>query len=381
MKNINTHTRSRLGFTLVELIAVMTVVAILAGVSMLPLLGLIEQARYKAERDTLAILANETRMSFRQEDFNLNISALKWDMPGTTLICGSAAAPAASEPTWFDNGMAMATETINDHAWYARLAKLRGQTITTTTLLREQKGDVQAIAYNAYHRRRIMLVGPYEKGQQRYIILSFMFNDGPAFPNTAEKRLTEDGSGNPTGVNSLYATWFDAIYNAEWGDKADSAPGVWTADQQAAWLDGYRGRNYMQRTIVQRIVQPRYTVTLNNNSHAYTKSVTPIPPATETTVTVYPDRAYIYANMHDWKSWSYSGLWARVDGRGHITPHPTLANTDSVQLFPARDEGILEGRRVLIMRDEGTETDYGNQAGAMQVESFLINQNTTYTAQ
>ncbi len=363
-------------FTLVELIAVMTIIAILVGVSALPMLGLIEQARYKAERDHLAILANEARMSFRQDDLNKNLSALKPDMPGTTphyVTIGSA--PPSVYPALFDANMPAAGEIVNEHAWYARLTKLRGQTVYGG-ILNDQNGDIRSITYNAYQRRRVMLAGPLEKGQQRYIILSFMFQDGPLLPAApTEGRLKDMGAGEVS--NPDYEGWFNAIYDAEWGDKADSAPTGWgwDAGMQAAWNNGYRGRSYMQRVIAQRIVQPRYQVTINNNSHGYDQ-----PGGTPgVTVRIYSDSIYIYANMVRWTSFNYSGLRAQADGRE--LPATVVPRYDSVKVFPERDEGILEGRRVVIRRGAGTESGIVSEEAAVVVESFLLNENTTYTAQ
>lgn len=364
----------RRAFTLVELIAVMTIIAILAGVSALPMLGLIEQARYKAERDHLATLANEARMSFRQDDLDKNLSALKPDLPGTLphyVTIGTPPPPV--NPALFDAQIPAAGEIVNEHAWYARLTKLRGQTLYAGRL-NDQNGDIRSIAYNSYHRRRVMLAGPLEKGRQRYIILSFMFQDGPLLPAApADGRLKDMGAGEVS--NPDYETWFNAIYDAEWGDKAHSPPAAWDAGAQAAWSDGYRGRNYMQRVIAQRIVQPRYQVTVNNNSHGYDQ-----PGGTPgSTVRIHSDSVYIYANMVKWTSFNYSGLRSQADGRE--LPAAVVPRYDSVKVFPERNEGILEGRRVVIRRGAGTESGIVSEEAAVMVESFLINENTTYTAQ
>ena len=371
MNNIKKDTSPRRGFTLVELIGIMTIVAILAGLATLPMIGMIEQARFKAERDKLAMLAREAQASFRQDDYTVNLSMLPMDLPVDAAISGTGQPSMTSvTPAVFDATMPGSGEIFNENAWYARLAKLRGQTATAWT----DGGDLEDIVYNAYHRRRLMIAGPYEARQQRYIILSFMFQGGPNLPNPPSP-TPDYGRIELSASGTAYENWFNVIYNHQWGEKADSVPGGW----DSKWSDSPRGsRNYMQRVFAQRIVQPRYTVTVNNNSHSYVETVAS--GTGTTTQTVYSDRVYVYANMRNMGAWNYSGLSLTVPGRDHQWPTP---GKEPVMIFPTQDrnEGILEGRRVVIRRDVGTNADLGNQFGARIIDSFHINQNTTYTAQ
>lgn len=383
MNTTKKDTKADAGFTLVELIGIMTVIAILAGVAAIPLLGLIEATRFKAERDTLAMLANEARASFRQDDYTMNLSMLEMDLPGTLpisapLIGTADPIKAAVAPATFDAVMPVSGEAFDENAWYARLARLRGQSVTDWT----DGGDLDNILYNAYHRRRLMIVGPYEANQQRYIILSFMFQDGPNLP-VPPSTAADHGRIVAGASSAAYETWFNIIYNHQWGDKAEALPGSWAATTGTNWLRTERNRNYMQRVIAQRIVQPRYTVTVNNNSHSYSEPVVAEGIVTGTRA-VYSDRVYVYANMRYMGDWNYSGLGMTVMGRDH----DTSSSYNSVMIFPTqidvtppRDAGILEGRRVVIKRDKGTHEDNGNQHGATLIDSFHINQNTTYTAQ
>lgn len=371
MNTIKKDSSLRRGFTLVELIGIMTIIGILVGLATIPMIGMIEQARFKAERDKLAMLAREAQSSFRQDDYSVNLSMLTMDLPVDAALSGTGQPGMTPvDPAVFDANMPAVGELFNANAWYARLAKLRGQAATAWT----DGGDLEDIVNNAYHRRRLMIAGPYEKKQQRYILLSFMFHDGPnlPYPDGVGSGVADHGRIVSDASNPDYESWFNVIYNLKWGEKADAVPGGW----DAAWGNAPRGtRNYMQRVMAHRIVQPRYTVTVNNNSHSYVETVAS--GTGTTTQTVYSDRVYVYANMRDMGAWNYSGLSLMVPGR----EHRWVVTGEPVMIFPTRDAGILEGRRVVIKRDVGTNEDLGNQYGARIIDSFHINQNTTYTAQ
>ncbi|AWI08470.1 type II secretion system protein [Ereboglobus luteus] len=331
------------GFTLVEVIAICTILGILVGVMAMPAIGIIERVRFRAEQKILDGLASEVKLSFRQEDLNLNLSALAGDMPAVT----TGLYP--SSQTIFDYQKDFAPiilpfdgEDTYVNAWYGRLARLRGQAIAATRLS-DSGGDIHDIAYNIYGRRRVMLVGPFEADRQRYIILSFMFPGGPGLPFPTVNRVSS-GAAVPD-----YKAWFDAIYDNSWGDMGSQAPTAWNGTLQGEWnvTDG-RGRSYAERTAAVRIVQPRYKVTINNLS--------PDTPTSEVDgsgniVYAAPDRVFVFSNMYAWNDPpNVPGLAARVDA--FTSPETVESRTPNVQFFPSRNQGILEGRRVVIKEKE-----------------------------
>ncbi|MDF9833696.1 type II secretory pathway pseudopilin PulG [Ereboglobus sp. PH5-5] len=342
------------GFTLVEVIAILTMIGILVGVMAIPAIGIIERARFRAEQQNLSMLANEVKLSFRQDDFGLNLSALEGDMPADYV-----GRPAVTK---FDDEPPAANEMVNENAWYGRLTKLRGQPLLNQRLS-ASAGDVYNIAHNAYNQRRVMLVGPYEKDQQRYIILSFMFLDGPSLPTAPGNRVILSGGVYSSETN--YENWFNAIYSNTWGEAGCQAPTGWASGMQTAWnaTDG-RNRTFAERTFVERIVQPRYKVTVNNN--------TTIPAGADPLI-FFADRIYIYSNMPTWTDYANAGLWQ------HVAARAMGAGVETVQVFPGRNEGILEGRRVVIRRQANAIT--ADADAAVTVVSVLLNENTTYTAQ
>lgn len=352
MKNTGTHAE-KTGFTLVEVIAVLTIIGVLVGVMALPFIGLIESARMRAERQTMVMLAAEIKASFRQDDIDKNISALPGDMPRYTT--------GGPHETVFDYGPTAAGEMVIENAWYARLTKLRGQVLTFGTL-NTRGGDIYAIAFNAYNARRVLLVGPYEASQQRYILLSFMFVDGPALPAAPGPR--GDMVLNVFEPVAGYAAWFDAIYNHTWGETSD-APAGW----DAAWnATNARGRSFAQRVVAERIVQPRYTVTINN--------LTNPTPTADAAVFNAPDRIHVYSNMFSMTDWNTAGVAECVDARDSPLPRES---TNNVEMFPRTRIGILEGRRLVIRRQRNAAV--ANASAAEPVLSILLNENTTYTAQ
>lgn len=357
---------SNKGFSILELIIVLIIIGILMGVMVLPTLSIIDRARIKTERQNLAMLADEIRASFRQEDYNLNISALADDMPQTNPDVAA---------TLFSYGTTTDDYVLDVRCWYARLAALRGQTNWDVTTLEETAGDIQSIAFNTYGRRRVLIPGPLEPTRQRYILLSFMFSDdaGPALL-AAPSRLSSPGVPNP-----LYKAWFDEIYSASWGEMgADGPVGTdpFTPNDWSAWEDECRrGKTFAQCTQAERIVQPRYWVTINNLSPRMTVDDNGTPKVLD------PDRVYIYTNMRSADDCpssggsGYAGLSARVDAQ-----YSTPRDAGPVIRFPyERPQGILAGRRVVIRRQREATNPVPENAST--VVSILINENTTYTAQ
>jgi prepilin-type N-terminal cleavage/methylation domain-containing protein len=368
MKDIKTSAKNK-GFTLVEIIAVMTVIGILFGVMLLPFLGIIENAQMRAERQKVAALAAEIKMSFRQDDFYKNISAVVGDMPNYTT--------GGPYETTFDYGTPAGNESVIGTAWYARLASLRGQGFGSGELA-SKTGDIYEIAYNSKKVRRVLLAGPREMNQQRYLLLSFMFNDGPALPNAPGPRgAMVDGSFVPVAD---YASWFNAMYEHTWGETSDAPTSGegWVGSGttlQAAWNHkGARGRSYAERVVAERITQPRYRVVVNNNSPRTESKLKP-------GLFIEPDRVYVYGNMLAWTDWKSTmdtpGVAERVDAVE--SPGAVGGRPENVVMLPKNGYGFLEGRRVVITRQRDAATVAPGDADP--VLSVLINENITYTAQ
>jgi hypothetical protein len=65
------------------------------------------------------------------------------------------------------------------------------------------------------------------------------------------------------------AAWFNAIWNNDWESRTAAPPASWsgvlTPAQLAAWNQGNSGLKQTWRLCVQRIVLPKFMVTVNNN--------------------------------------------------------------------------------------------------------------------
>jgi hypothetical protein len=315
-------------------------------------------------------------MSFRQDDLDKNISAIAGDMP---VYAGTA------RETEFDYGTPSASAGVTANAWYARLASLRGQGFGTGALA-DKSGDLYEIGYNARKGRRALFVGPQEMGRQRYLLLSFMFEDGPTLPLPS---AFGSWAGSTFTPGADYTYWFNSLYEHTWGETA--SPPVYTSGStdntgwgfsgsdsiQAAWsVKNARGRSFAERVVAERIVQPRYFVTVNNNSPR-------IPASGTASVDIEADRVYVYGNMFVWTDWMTSsttgtppspGVSERIDAR----ESPSRMG-NHVDMIPRTGYGFLEGRRVVIVRQRNALTPIPTSGDP--VVSVLINENITYTAQ
>lgn len=329
------------GFSLIELIAIATILAILAGVMVYPAYGLIERARLKAEQETLLMIAEEIKKSFRTDGLLDNISALEEEIPsggGVTLV-----------PTVFDYAW---NESFDTEAWYARLARLRGQASPSGFV-----GPAYDIAYNAYKNRRLLFVGPsYPADEniemQTYFLVSFMFrpDEGLTFPSAPNKKYYE------TSTDGLaYTTWYKQFYDHDWS-VTGNAPSGWDSN----WGNtGLTGLSFAQKVLVVKIVQPRYRMTVNNHSQPYTDPVTGL--------TTAADSIWVYTNIVGESGLVDSPLWLKVNS-GESTSFPTSASA----------RRVLEGRRVVVKRAIPSKTNPGDQK---QIYSFLLNEPTSITTQ
>lgn len=228
-------------FSLLEIVLVLFVLGVLAAALVPSVRDTIERAQVEAERRSLGDLAATIETSFESDDFtNLNVAALA----GT--IGPADQATAFSGAT---SGTYGATQ-VGD--WYAKVARLRGVTPVIGTVPASQAG-LARIAYNEMGNMRLLFAGPTEAGRQRFLLISLVAPSG---------RLVLPGY-------EASAAWFDAIWNHEWENQAAGVPALWnarlTAAELAAWTGGSGGTTQAWRLRVQRIVLPKFRVSVNNN--------------------------------------------------------------------------------------------------------------------
>lgn len=233
--------RSAQGFSLLEIVLVLFVLAALAAVLTPSVRDIIERSRREAEARSLDELANTINASFENTDLtNLNVAA----MPGTIA--------ATDTPTLFSASTTALYSTTDNAAWFAKVARLRGLTPQTGTAPAAQP-ELARIAFNLHGNSRLLFAGPDEAGHQRFLLVSLAARGEqlalPAYENTA--------------------AWFDAIWNNDWESRTATLPALWqsrlTATQIAAWHQGSGGLTQVHRLVVRRIVLPKFRVTVNNN--------------------------------------------------------------------------------------------------------------------
>lgn len=375
--NRNTHNdlNNRRGLSLVELIGVLTIIAIICTISIVPVLRVLEEAKARAERKNLALLAAEIKATFRQEDLEAhNISALPGEMPGP-YVASPISGAFTSMPTFFEKAFYIDGESTMEfytgeepyklHAWYIKLANLRGQgPVTVGERLNRIQGPVREIVFNNYERRRILIVGPYnEPNVQRYLLLSFAFpkSAGDAF------KISDAPTGATAGsADTLadYGDWFNEIYNHNWGvDKGPPAgwSGPWNQVSASAG-----GKTFAQRVIVERITQRRFNVTVNSTSIEHdVEMFANMANTGDYRMALNGPTAYDALNYY--ANGRYGGTGIFQNGEGGVW------------------RGFLEGRRVQAWRIWPKRPD-PVPPGWVPTErvlmySFLINENTTVTIQ
>ncbi len=231
------------GFTLLEVVLALFILAALAATLTPSITEIVNRNRVEAEKRTLGELADTITASFENTDLNnLNLAAL----PGT--IGGGDTA------TEFSTSSSAAYATTNNNSWFAKVARLRGMApvVGSPPSVAAQPALAQ-LAYNLFGNPRLLFAGPTEAGQQRFLLVSLMArSDQLALP-------AYDGS----------AAWFNAVWNNDWESRTAAPPAAWsgllTPAQLAAWNQGSGGLKQTWRLCVQRIVLPKFTVTVNNN--------------------------------------------------------------------------------------------------------------------
>lgn len=230
-------------FTLLEVVLALFILAVLTATLAPSITEIVNRNRVAAEKHALAGLTETITASFENTDLtNLNIAAL----PGTI--------GASDTPTEFSASSSAAYATTDNNSWYAKIARLRGLApILGNPPSPAVQPALAQIAYNFFGNPRLLFAAPAEPGQQRFLLVSLMARpDQLALP-------AYDGS----------AAWFNAIWNNDWESRTAAPPAYWstvlTPAQLAGWNQGSGGLKQTWRLCVQRIVLPKFTVTVNNN--------------------------------------------------------------------------------------------------------------------
>jgi len=301
------------------------IVGILAGILAPVLANKLDDAQIRAEAETLRSLRKDFEGTYDQTDYNnLNLTSV----PGSGL-------PAGTTFTTLDQATAIAarifapTILVDPAGWVTKLAAKRGLTsyVVGATYSSQTGNQYAALAFNPYHVQRCLVIGPTgEAGQQRYLLLSLMVPPyrALAFP-AADATQT-----------------FDSIWDWSWEAADSAAPSAWTGVLGAADLALWNAvssnnRTNASRLLVERIVQPKYTVTLANNSPTDTAWVD-IGPASDA-----------------------------------LTAAPNAGTVTSASLasFPG---GVLAGRLIVVRRGPSA-------AAAYEVQRFFLYSDVNLTVQ
>ena len=228
-------------FTLIEMLGVLFIIGLIAAMALPGTTRRYLDDQMAAEDQMLALMKQDIVRSFDSEDFaNLNLAA----MPGEV--------PAGVTPTAFSTTVAPTYATTNTYDWFAKLAAVRGAAVTSGPPTANSQPVLANLIFNAYNRPRLLVAGPNEANQQRFLLISVM-------ARTEQVVLPE---------NDGTAAWFNAIWNTAWNTRAGSVPGYWTGRltgaQITAWNGDSTGSNLYRLRVVA-IVLPRFTLNISNN--------------------------------------------------------------------------------------------------------------------
>lgn len=234
------------GFTLLELAVVTAIVGLLSLILLPSVAEQIEAMRMAAEDAQMDHLAKLMERSFQSTEPATNVSSISRH-------------PLGRESSWNTDFGADAVPANLAATWFAKLAALEGVAPRMGELALQDQPALWRVAANGVDRRRLLILGPEEPGQQRYLLLSLLA------PLSAPLVIPEnDGS----------VEWFDALWNHEWEGRGAAIPEDWlgrlTPDQVNAWMDGRGNSTRVGLLRVRRIVQPKLRLIVNNTHPLYT---------------------------------------------------------------------------------------------------------------
>lgn len=291
-----THKAKR-GFTLVEILIGLAVIAILAGVSLPVLANMLESTALKAERAKCAMLGGAIRDGWQQGSA-YDVST--WTAADATAAIGGTGASAYSYgSTVFDaglvasNGAVTAVSNLTTYHWSVKVARALGYQVpfdpsgyayvvkngaayvypsASYTGKAGEEGLAGAVLFNRVGRRRVLMAGPPEQNHQRFLLLSFMAAEDvgttlPTFTTAAEY--------------TAYFNWLwdvdTSASNASILPSSTPNASVNTALNavSASWNATNNGRTYLARLVKERIVQRKFGLVVKIPSTA-TSTVIPV---------------------------------------------------------------------------------------------------------
>jgi type II secretory pathway pseudopilin PulG len=244
-------THNLLAFTLIEILAVCTIIGILLAISVPGIESQIWETKKKAEDSQLDHLAQIVKSTFDSTD-----------LEGTNIASFVDTIPLGTDPTHFSisantNYLPNACAT-ND--WYVKIARQAGYNPQIGTApTRGLQPQIANILINSSNNTRIMLAGPSnEATQQRFIIMSLIAPNGelqlPTMPDITNL--------------SAYTKYFNDIWDTDWTYREAQLPESWTSTltvtQQSAWLNKSHLVLNLNLLRVKRIVCPKFSIIINN---------------------------------------------------------------------------------------------------------------------
>jgi type II secretory pathway pseudopilin PulG len=232
----------------VEIALATAIIGIMALVALPSYVDIVETKRIEAEKASFANFEEDIKRSFQDSDWSRNIAAFAGTMPSAHASQFATAFGACSD-----------SAHATDGAWFVKLGRLRGIAPDIGSPVTEDaQKSLFDLAYNTYNRPRLLIAGPTEPRQQRYLLISL---------------LSPDSKGLVIPANDGSLAWFDAVWNNNWENKGATLPADWinrlTPDEQRAWMSGRGNTTGCHFLAVKRIVQPKFTITMNNTHPAY----------------------------------------------------------------------------------------------------------------
>jgi type II secretory pathway pseudopilin PulG len=240
------------------LLVAVAIIGVIAGILAPVMANKLDDAQIRAEAATLKSLRLDFEGTYDAVDYNnLNEASV-----------AASGLPSGTVLTTFDQGTGIEsriygqTVVVDPAGWVTKLAQKRGVSsyVPGATYSALTQSQYTAIAFNPYQVQRCLVVGPTgETGQQRYLLMSLMAPPYRvlAFP-TADSTQT-----------------FDSIWDQSWESTQAQAPSLWntllSSSQYTLWnTASANNRTNASRLLVERIVQPKYALTLANNSQTDT---------------------------------------------------------------------------------------------------------------